>query len=64
MGAHLQALGPLVLSVSQSCFQLCSSMKTDYNYPCLLPKNTLFPGKWSWDGKGEHGTAPCCTADW
>lgn len=63
MGAGLQALAPLVLPVSQSCLQLCSWMKTDCNYPCLLPENALSLGKWSWAGKREHGVVPCCSAD-
>lgn len=40
--------------------QLCSWMKTDCNYPS--PK-MLFPGKWSWVGKGGHTVVPCCSAD-
>lgn len=58
--AGISSLGPTCKPELPSA---CSWMKTDCNYPCLLPKNALFPGKWSWDGKGEHGAVPCCPAD-
>lgn len=63
MGACLLALAPLVLPVSLSCLLLSSQMKTDCNYPCLLSRNALFPGKRSWVGKGEHSMLPCGSGD-